>query len=92
MRSTLPIAGASLLRALCTLPGVSDAQPRPLLPAGALEVLRLLSREGLTEREAAVALHYSYRHVRRLAAQACELLGARNTRQAIYFATKLRLL
>lgn len=65
-----------------------DAPPRPLLPAGAREVLRLLGPEGMTEREVAEVLHYSYQHVRRLAAEACRILGARNTRQAIYRATK----
>lgn len=87
----MPVLVAELLRALCTLPGV-DAPPRPLLPPGALAVLRLLSREGLTEREAAEVLNYSYRHVRRLASAGCEALGAVNTRQAIYRATKLGLL
>lgn len=87
----MPVLVAELLRALCTLPGV-DAPPRPLLPPGALAVLRLLGPKGLTEREAAEVLNYSYRHTRRLASEACEVLGATGTRQAIFFATRLGLL
>jgi DNA-binding NarL/FixJ family response regulator len=87
----MPVLVAELLRALCTLLPV-DAPPRPLLPPGVLAVLRLLGPDGMTERETAEVLNYSYRHVRRLAATACELLGARNTRQAIYLATKSGLL
>lgn len=53
-------------------------------------MLRLLAN-GFTEREAAEQLHFSYRHVRRLAAAAAEQLGASSTRQACYLAGRLRL-
>lgn len=73
------------------MPAVPDAAPRPLLPPGALEVLRLLAA-GHSEREAALLMHYSYSYARRLAAEACEALGAVNTRNAIYLAARLRLI
>lgn len=67
-----------------------DSSPLPRLTSGELAVLRLLAG-GHTERQAAAELHYSYAHVRRLAAAACERLGAGSTRQACYLAGRLRL-
>jgi DNA-binding CsgD family transcriptional regulator len=79
------------LRALCTLLPVSDAPPRALLQPAELAVLRELAR-GRTEREAAEVLHLSYSYTRRLAAAAAHRLGANGTRNAIYLATRARLI
>lgn len=65
----------------------TDNPPRPLLRRRERQVLHLLA-QGRTEREAASELHFSYAYTRELAAAACRTLGARNTRNAIYLATR----
>lgn len=67
-----------------------DSSPKPQLTRQQKAVLRLLC-QGLTEREAARRLHYSYEYVRELGAGAARQLGARNTRAACYRAGLLRL-
>lgn len=67
---------------------LSDVPPRPTLSRLELRVLRLLGRDGLSEREVAARLNYSYPYVRQVAASAARQLGARNTRQALYMAAR----
>lgn len=69
-----------------------DVPPRPVLSPLALELLRLIGPRGMTELEAAEALHYSRQYVRRVLAEAYDQLGASNARQAIYLATRIGLL
>jgi DNA-binding NarL/FixJ family response regulator len=65
-----------------------DVAPRPTLAPLELRVLRLLGRDGLSERQAAEKLNYSHVYIREVAAAAARQLGARNTRQAIYEAAR----
>jgi len=69
-----------------------DAAPRPTLSPLALRALQLIGPAGLTEREAAERLNYSYEYVREVLERAYRQLGAGNARQAIYLATRLGLL
>lgn len=69
-----------------------DAPPRPTLSPLALHLLRLIGPEGMSEREAARVVHYSYSYTREALEVAYRQLGARNARQAIYLATRLGLL
>ena len=69
-----------------------DAPPRPTLSPLALEALRLIGPEGLTELEAARRLSYGRTYIRQVLAEAYRQLGAENARQAIYLATRLGLL
>lgn len=85
--ATLPVPDGLPPPSLCRMVAVPDAAPQPLLRPLQRRVLRGLAG-GLTLREVAAELRYSYPYVRELAASAASQLGAKNSVQAVAIAAR----
>lgn len=91
MRATLAVRAGGALASLCRVAAVPDLPPRPLLtPLQRRVLLRLAS--GLSLRETALELSYSYAYMREVAAAAARNLGADTAIAAVYVGAKLGLI